>query len=202
MGSISNSPRSCEIGAMHSNMPMNSGNSMQPSQMQNSISIQGNISAGQMQTSTPKSPRRTVQVPAGDGKGKDPVLNEAMEKLCESMRRSAMSRSLVKQLSGLNRQNSSRSLNRSNSGVGVSNLRKQLSGRNLRRTTSAKVSDGTSRSNLPIRRTDAKHRIQRETVESRQAVPGRGVFRNNSSHSGLIGKKTVLELDEKPFGTF
>ena len=108
-------------------------------------------------------------------------VNEAMEKLCESMRRSAMSRSLVKQLSGsgtISRSRSgglSRGVGRSNSG----GLSRSLSG---------------SDSVRPIRRIpqDSKHRIQRDSLSNSGGPPRRGVFRNKSSQGALGGQTRMF----------
>ena len=81
---------------------------------------------------------QSIQTQARAGEGQPTNVNEAMEKLCESMRRSAMSRSLVKQLSGktLQRQHSGRSISRSNSGR-MAPVRSN-SGRQLSRANSGK----------------------------------------------------------------
>merc|ERR1712187_844837 len=84
---------------------------------------------------------------------KPATLNEAMEKLCGSMKRSAMSRSLVKQLSsrGVHKQNSRNNLvQRQNSGVGRSNsghlmMGKQFSNRSL-------IEDNSGRGTAPAPR--------------------------------------------------
>lgn len=121
--------------------------------------------------------------------GKNPNVNEAMEKLCESMRRSAMSRSLVKQLSGRNvvRTNSSRSVQRSHSG---------------------KATFGQEEgSNHPVRKLslNSKHRIHRDAITSNQAPQRRGVFRHKS-HSAIIGTsrnkapQMKLQLDDNTLG--
>lgn len=123
--------------------------------------------------------------------GKNPNVNEAMEKLCESMRRSAMSRSLVKQLSGRNvvRTNSSRSVQRSHSG---------------------KATFGQEEgSNHPVRKLslNSKHRIHRDAITSNQAPQRRGVFRHKS-HSAIIGtsrnkaSQMKLQLDDNTLGMF
>jgi len=122
--------------------------------------------------------------------GKEPTVNEAMEKLCESMRRSAMSRSLVKQLSGRNmpqRGNLSRQ--------GSARLTKQLSGRNLARANSGRSIQRThsgraamdNAPNMPVRRVahDPKHRIQQL---ANGAGHSRGVLRHKSS-GALIGMR-------------
>jgi hypothetical protein len=137
------------------------------------------------------------------GAGQPSNVNEAMEKLCESMRRSAMSRTLVKQLSGrtINRAGSGiTSLNRAGSGRGVQransgrqrDLVRANSGRQLSRANSGKAiqrthsgaqqflftsgNDGTGELQ-PIRRMsqDPKNRM----------IPSRGVFRNHSTTAAM-----------------
>jgi hypothetical protein len=163
----------------------------------------------------------------GQGAQKSPAtVNEAMEKLCESMRRSAMSRSLVKQLSGrnLSRQNSARGLQRQNSGrltkqLSTKNLSRTNSGRNLVRANSGRALQRTQSgraalgpedgSNLPVRRIaqSSKHRIQRDAVSSGQGPPGRGVFRHKSQ-SAIIGMsqnnapQMMLQIDDSTVGMF
>jgi hypothetical protein len=120
----------------------------------------------------------------------------AMEKLCETMKRSAQSRNMVKQLSGRNltKQGSQRSLG--------SGPRKSLS-----REGSFQGLDsdslGSSGHSRPIRRSihDTKHRIIRD------AAPGRGIYRHNSS-SSLVGSgnnangtsRKSLHLDDHSVG--
>lgn len=136
------------------------------------------------------------------------TLNEAMEKLCESMKRSAMSRSLVKQFSGrsLVKQGSARSLlARQNSGL----MMKQRSNRSLMRHNSNRslMDDasgrGTPTSAVPIRRhssMNAKHHLQH---------PGRGVYRHDSQQSlgghsnhGCGGGGSIsLHIDGRNLGT-
>lgn len=168
------------------------------------------LSASINNRSSRSSGRTRGPTPKVDAKGKvignaaaDPGITEAMEKLCESMRRSAMSRNLVKQLSGrsVQRQGSARSLSRSNSGAG---MRKQLSGRSL----SGNLGDdgsgrGTPTRAVPIRRlSDAKHRLHQ-----RSAPGNRGAFRTNSMGSqtsnpsgGRTTPKTFLQLDDQSLG--
>ena len=136
------------------------------------------------------------------GTSADPGINEAMEKLCESMRRSAMSRNLVKQLSGksVSRTGSARSLSRSNSGAG---MRKQMLGRTLSGGM-ARGDDGSGRGTptrtVPIRRlSNSKHRIH-----ARAAPGNRGAFRTNSMGSQASvhsqGGNTYLQLDDQSLG--
>jgi len=204
-----------DLNTMNNNLPLgpmdigaNIANSMQPTSLP--IPRNNSMNGAQGKNSRPppqmknRKPRRTLStrgVSSSDAAPSD--VNEAMDKLCESMRRSAMSRNLVKQLSGrvLSRTNSGRSVSRSNSGVGLTRVRKQLSnGRSLRRSASAKGPDETGRATptftVPIRRpSDAKHRFHRENLQ-------RGVNRHNSTASGLLGKKTMLQLDDSSFDTF
>jgi hypothetical protein len=134
----------------------------------------------------------------------DPGINEAMEKLCESMRRSAMSRNLVKQLSGrsVQRTGSARSLSRSNSGVGM--RKQQMLGRSLSGGLS-RGDDGSGRAGTPTRiapiriLSNSKHRLQG------RASPGnRGTFRTNSMGSQASahsqGGNTFLQLDDQSLG--
>ena len=122
------------------------------------------------------------------------AYNEAMEKLCESMKRSAMSRNLVKQLSGRNlvKQPSARSLTKQGSQRSLMN--KQGSARNLMRKQGSNrslVSDHSghrsSSGYFPARRSsiDTKHRIGREVLQSRP-MPGRGSLMRHLSQSALI----------------
>lgn len=125
--------------------------------------------------------------------GDQQPYNEAMEKLCESMRRSAMSRSLVKQLSGTPLPRSHSGVQRTNSGrltkVVRSNSGRQLSransGKSLQRNHSGlKVFMGGVESTelQPARRMsqDSKHRM----------TPTRGVFRNHST-TAVIGAQKM-----------
>ena len=147
----------------------------------------------------------------GSGQQKSPAtVNDAMEKLCESMRRSAMSRSLVKQLNGRNlsrnnsasargltKQNSGRSIARHNSGVSGKTLVRANSGRSIQRSASGRAGL------LP------KHRIQRDALSSSlhsQGPPGRGVFRHKSaSQAGGAqpgSPQMMLQIDDNPVGMF
>lgn len=115
------------------------------------------------------------QQPQGHSPNKaPPSLNEAMEKLCGSMKRSAMSRSMVKQFSGrnMNRQGSLRSINR------------QGSDRSL-------IGD----SGIARRSSGVKHQLQH---------PSRGVYRHDSQQSlGQSGHGGgMMQLDGLPGATF
>lgn len=119
------------------------------------------------------------------GQNGGPPINNAMEKLCESMKRSAMSRSLIKQYSSSARgsvakQNSFRGqLPRQNSGR---MMIKQMSNRGLMTQTSNRsvVDDGSGRGTptgpgVPVRRiANTKHHLQ---------PPERGIYRHNSQPS-------------------
>ena len=182
-----------------SSVPASPANPISLSQM--SASLQGRSSRSNART------RPTVKVDANGkvvpGSSADPGINEAMEKLCESMRRSAMSRNLVKQLSGrsVQRNGSSKSLQRSNSGAG--GIRKQINGRSLSGTNFGVGDDGSGRGtptrSVPIRRlSDAKHRLH-------QRVGSRGMYRQNSMGSqGSVasggGPRTFLQLDDESLG--
>jgi len=175
-----------------------------PSIAQMSASVHGRGSRTSGRTRGP-TPRVDANGKVIANTSADPGINEAMEKLCESMRRSAMSRNLVKQLSGrsVQRQGSARSISRSNSGLGP---RKQLSGRSLSGNLGG-LDDGSGRGTptrtVPIRRpSDAKHRLHQ------RAAPGnRGAFRQNSMGSqssvasgGRATPKTFLQLDDQSLG--
>ena len=89
-------------------------------------------------------------------------VNEAMEKLCESMKRSAMSRSLVKQYSSGGR-------GVSRHGSGSLYAMRQAAGR------SNSMMDDSSGRSVPIRRpSSTKHHLQH---------PVRGVYRHDSAKS-------------------
>ncbi|GAX21162.1 hypothetical protein FisN_14Hu371 [Fistulifera solaris] len=104
-------------------------------------------------------------------------LNDAMEKLCETMKRSAVTRNLVKQLG----------VTRSNSGVG---LMRTNSGAALKRSSSAKGSIGEMARMAPIRRpSNSKHSIKR------------GVLPQSSQHS-LDGSNHVLQVDGRTIAHF
>jgi len=188
---------------------MLSSQSFDPAQMQRVFQAQGLIPG----------PAGSLSQSQIMGQGGQPGVNGAMEKLCESMRRSAMSRSLVKQLSGrsVSRTSSGRALTQQHSGRGLSKqnsgrmVTKQLSGRSLsransgrslQRSTSARAAEGE----LPVRRIaqDTKHRIQRDALSSSLHAPARGVFRHKSQ-SAIIGgnnQKTVLNIDGNSVGMF
>ena len=145
-------------------------------------------------------------------------LGEAMEKLCESMKRSAMSRNMVKQLSGrsLVKQGSGRQLvPRQNSGLMVRqgsnrSLMHQGSQRSLVHQSSQRslikqgsnrslVDDGSGRGTptaVPIRRmSNTKHQLQH---------PQRGVFRHNSVQSlnSQSNHGLSLQVDGRNMGPF
>jgi len=170
------------------------------------VGIQGNVSIGgssnQLPPNKPQFPSTTFDQqlsPAASGlkaaSAPPSSMNEVMEKLSESMRRSAMSRSVVKQLS-------SRNLIRSNSGMGgppnpvMMMAQKQ---RGLMGTTSDRslVGDASGRS-IPVRRMsnsfNAKHHIQHN---------GRGVHRHNSQQSldAHSNHSITFQLDGRNMGT-
>lgn len=171
-----------------------------PSIAQMSASIRaGNSSRSGGRTRGP-TPKVDVNGKVIANTSSDPGINEAMEKLCESMRRSAMSRNLVKQLSGrsVQRQGSARSLSRSNSGVGMrKQIPRSLSGGMVRGDDGS--GRGTPTRTAPIRRlSNSKHRLHQ------RAAPGvRGPFRTNSMGSqasmGSQGQ-TFLQLDDQSLG--
>lgn len=164
----------------------------------------------------PRSFQARAQGNSGSGSAGQPGVNEAMEKLCESMRRSAMSRSLVKQLSGrsvsrtssgrnLSRQNSAtfngRSIARANSGRSIT---RASSGRSIQRSSSGRSVLLGKGGELPVQRIaqDSKHRIQRDHLGNNQGPPGRGVFRHKSQGAIMGASKTVLNIDGNTIGMF
>jgi hypothetical protein len=110
--------------------------------------------------------------------------NDAMEKLCLSMKRSAMSRTLVKQYS------SGRGVSRNGSGH-LNAMRQTTGGRQM-------MDDSSGRSNgpaTPVRRlSSAKHRLQH---------PSRGVYRHDSQNSlgGTSSHSVNLQFDGRNMGT-
>lgn len=98
------------------------------------------------------------------------AINDAMEKLCESMKRSAMTRNLVKQISSggeLSRSNSMRGIMRQNS-ARASMMQQHGSARNL-------LEDNSGRGAAPVRKApNAKHRLVHN---------GRGIYRHDSQQS-------------------
>ena len=168
-------------------------------------------------------PKAIPQVQGPNGEQRPLNVNEAMEKLCESMKRSAMSRSLVKQLSGrsLSRQGSNRSLVKQGSARNLSRqnsgrqLTKQLSGRNLARANSGRSLqrsasgrallggvDGAA--SIPVRRMSQNPKHQLGSVNG---PPGRGIYRHKSQ-SALMGRNksnaagTMLRIDDNQVGMF
>ena len=104
-------------------------------------------------------------------------VNEAMEKLCESMKRSAMSRSLVKQYS------SGRGVSRH--GSGSLYAMRQATGRTMN-----SMDDSSGRSG-PIRRLpNAKHQLHH---------PVRGVYRHDS-HGASSTQSINLQIDGRNMG--
>eukprot|EP00529_Nitzschia_sp_RCC80_P009533 CAMPEP_0113504076 /NCGR_PEP_ID=MMETSP0014_2-20120614/34523_1 /TAXON_ID=2857 /ORGANISM="Nitzschia sp." /LENGTH=764 /DNA_ID=CAMNT_0000399163 /DNA_START=257 /DNA_END=2554 /DNA_ORIENTATION=+ /assembly_acc=CAM_ASM_000159 len=157
---------------------------------------------------------QSIQTQAASSEGQPTNVNEAMEKLCESMRRSAMSRSLVKQLSGktLQRQHSGRSISRSNSGRMApvrSNSGRQLSransGKGIQRTHSgvqsmlvqstatgaAVVTPGMDSSvgSVGSKGTDMMGRrlsgMSTSSNSRNRMTPTRGVFRHHSTTAAM-----------------
>ena len=124
------------------------------------------------------SSQHSLPGPQGTTTAQSPAnLNDAMEKLCETMKRSAVTRNLVKQL-GVTRSNSGVGVMRTNSGVG------------LKRTSSAKGSIGDMARMAPIRRpSSSKHSIKR------------GVLPQSSQHS-LDGSNHLLQVDGRSIAHF
>lgn len=166
--------------------------------------MQGNFQGGAMRNNS--LPMRSNSLSGGGGQGSGGLdlaamaqsyaasqegqqggagVNEAMEKLCESMRRSAMSRTLVKQLSGrsLHRTPSGRSVQRNKSDQ--RSIVRANSGRSLSRAHSGK---GLQRSNhgqviLAANGTDGVAELQ--PMRRMAPTPTRGVFRHHSSTAAL-----------------
>jgi hypothetical protein len=161
----------------------------------------GNLTSGNFDaTAMSQSFAAANQQTGGDQQASN--VNEAMmEKLCESMRRSAMSRSLVKQYSGTSvpRSHGGLGVQRTNSGrltknVSGKNLVRSNSGRQLSRANSGKslqrnhsgrqvLMGGVDTAELqPVRRMsqESKHRL----------TPTRGVFRNHST-TAIIGAQKM-----------
>jgi hypothetical protein len=124
------------------------------------------------------SSQHSLPLPQGIPSAQTPAnLNDAMEKLCETMKRSAVTRNLVKQLG----------VTRSNSGVG---LMRTNSGAALKRSSSAKGSIGEMARMAPIRRpSNSKHSIKR------------GVLPQSSQHS-LDGSNHLLQVDGRTIAHF
>ena len=120
--------------------------------------------------------------------------NALFEKLAESMKRSAMSRTIVRQLSGhsrntVMRQNSARGVSRQNSGQ-TTNARglskqKQLSGRNLVRASSGR----------PIPQRARSGSMRGGDVVSIPIQGVRGVNRH-SSHSAAVGSPQLNSMGQ------
>ena len=119
-------------------------------------------------------------------------MNEVMEKLSESMRRSAMSRSVVKQLSGRNvmaRPNPVMIMAQKQRGM----VQRAMSDRSLM------MGDASSGRSIPVRRMSntAKHHIH-------QHLPSRSLHRHNSQQSldGHSNHNTIsLQMDGRNVGT-
>lgn len=168
------------------------------------VSFQGNVSiATDMQSPKPNFPQvmGQQQNPAmGQGQKAPATLNDAMEKLCESMKRSAMTRGLVKQIS-------SRSVSRQNSARGMGSLSRQNSARGIMRQNSARgmmkqlsnralMSEGSGRGNTPIRRmSSSKHTLTHH---------GRGIYRHDSQQSlnSQSAHGMNLHIDGRNVGAF
>ncbi len=171
-------------------------------QMQRTLQAQGLIPG----------PAGALESPIGQsGQAGQVGVNEAMEKLCESMRRSAMSRSIVKQMSGrsVSRTSSGRLLPKQQSGRG---LTRQFSGcsnsgRQIARSASGRQTTGDCGLELPVRRSaqDSKHRIQRDALSTSSLHnPRRGVFRHHSQSAAMGGSnnKTIVNIDGNSIGMF
>jgi hypothetical protein len=141
------------------------------------------------------------------------TVNDVMEKLCESMKRSAMSRSMIKQFSGRSAakqggggSSGRQPLSRSNSGHSHAGVERSLSNRGLMKQGSIRMmtdesgigrgGGGSSTHVVPIRRQSSftKHQLQH---------PARGVYRHDSQRS-LGGQSThsiSLHVDGRNVGT-
>jgi hypothetical protein len=219
-----NSPPSPPMmsSARRTGLEMNTSPSMMPPDMISVHSMPNSVQSDLRSVSSFEGPTRSQSASSPVAPGQEiKSFNEAMEKLCESMKRSAMSRNLVKQLSGRNivkqssaralslttKQGSMRSLPRQGSGrfqlakelsnhslhtqLSSRSLHKQLSGRNLAENSGRVTPTGT----VPVRRMsiDMKHRIC--------TSPGRGIYRQRSSGS-LNGKRAMLQIDDSAMGIF
>ena len=153
---------------------------------------------------------------AGGPGGQPSNVNEAMEKLCESMRRSAMSRTLVKQLSGrtpINRAGSGMgmSMNRAGSGRGVEransgrqrDLVRANSGRQISRAHSGKAiqrsHSGAQQFLLSTGGNDGTPELQpirrMSQDPTKRMVPSRGVFRNHST-TAVMGMHDLAAMQQ------
>jgi hypothetical protein len=154
---------------------------------------------------------------AGGGVGQPSNVNEAMEKLCESMRRSAMSRTLVKQLSGrtpvnrngsgvgmgmaMNRAGTGRGVQRANSGR-QRDLVRANSGRQISRANSGKAiqrsHSGAQQFLLSTGGNDGTPELQplrRMAQDPKRMVPSRGVFRNHST-TAVMGMHELAAMQQ------
>ena len=132
-----------------------------------------------------------------NGSGGGPVtVNDAMEKLCESMKRSAMSRTLVKQFSS-----GARGVARTNS-AGMMMGGRPMGGPNVRRSNSNR--------NLPMddnshRSTDSRPAVPMRRVSNTKHHLQRGVYRHGSGHlTGVnnMGNSNIsLQIDGRNMGS-
>lgn len=151
--------------------------------------MQGNISIAS-EVHTPKahfSSFDPTSSPASAAKNPPTTLNEVMEKLSDSMRRSAMSRSMVKQFSGRNLVHHS---SKRNLLVKQCSARGQMTGQNqglmigghhscrnlMRQGSDRSLAGDASLRTAPVRRMSngAKHHLQHQ---------GRGLYRQDSQQS-------------------
>jgi len=163
------------------------------------MDVNMNTSPQDMDISMGTEPEDSLAVPGNDLQG----YNDAMEKLCESMKRSAMSRSLVKQLSGSSlrkdgssrsigsgisthpssssRQSSARSIHVVSRNSSARSLVKQNSARNgLVQQTSVHSLDDNGISSYPSQR---PHPARHSMEAKHRFAPNRAVFRHNSSNA-------------------
>ena len=140
---------------------------------------------------------RMSQFGTGDSGG--PVsVNDAMEKLAESMKRSAMSRSLVKKFST----GGPRGIQRSNSSDRMMMMGMQRRAGSARNSMSMQMDDSSTRSlenrpAVPLRRlSNAKHSLpQRGVMRHRSDDLGSMVGMNNRANGGM-----TFQIDTNNFG--
>ena len=167
----------------------------------NAMDVNMNTSPHDMDVSMSPEPEGScLQVPGNDLRS----YNDAMEKLCESMKRSAMSRNLVKGFSNhslqkdgssrsigsgtqithpsTSRQSSGRSLNVVSRNSSARSLVQQNSGRALVQQGSVRSLDDNGLATLSAAYPSQRHSSHRHSFEAKHRAR-RGVFRHNSSNA-------------------
>jgi hypothetical protein len=139
------------------------------------------------------------------------AYGNALEKLCETMKRSAMSRTMIKQLSAgriMTKQGGGRGVTKQNPGRDLAALALQASGRADELfppsvvISSSSVSSGRlTPPRVPNRRsaTESKHRMNRESASVRSASPSRRIGRDNSGRSlssGNVWNELTNDISE------